>query len=119
MSSVIKNTGYLLSVIRYLFSSLSQKFDKRAISFACLAHIVGWVKRDVGTIYVGFAYFNVPQQSEIASKLANPTRSVAEHRLNPTYDLSFRPIKWIHPFDKKKLVTSFVVNVETFRLTLA
>ncbi len=69
----------------------------RAISFAALAHIVGWVKRDTGTIFVGFAYLNVPQQSEIASKLANPTRSVADHRLNPTYDLSFRPIKWIPP----------------------
>jgi len=29
LSSVIKNKGYLLSVIRYLFNSLSQKFDKK------------------------------------------------------------------------------------------
>ena len=83
----------------------------RAISFAALAHIVGWVKRDVGTIYVWFAYFNVPQQSEIASKLANPTRSVADHRLNPTYDLSFRPIKWIPPFwIRSDEADAFLVN---------
>ena len=54
-------------------------------------HIVGWVKRDVGTIYVGFAYLNAPQKFEIAPKLANPTRLAAYRRLNPTYDLSFSP----------------------------
>jgi hypothetical protein len=26
----------------------------------CLARIVGWVERDVGTIYVGFAYLSAP-----------------------------------------------------------
>jgi hypothetical protein len=62
------------------------------------AHIVGWVKRDVGTIYVGFAYLNASQKFELATKLANPTRLVADRRLNPTYDLSFRPTKWIPPF---------------------
>ena len=67
----------------------------RAIRIAAVGHIVGWVKRDTGTIFVGFAYLNVPQQSEIASRLANPTRSVADHRLNPTYDLSFRSTKWV------------------------
>ena len=67
----------------------------RAIRIAAVGHIVGWVKRDTGTIFVGFAYLNVPQQSEIASRLANPTRSVADHRLNPTYDLSFRLTKWV------------------------
>jgi hypothetical protein len=51
-----------------------------------LAHIVGWVKRDTGTIFVGFAYLNGPQQSKIVSKIANPTKSLADHRLNPTYD---------------------------------
>ena len=71
---------------------------KRAIRFTAFAHIVGWVKRDIGTLFVGFAYLNGPQQSEVASKLANPTRSVADHRLNPAYDLSFRPTKWIPPF---------------------
>jgi hypothetical protein len=55
--------------------------------FHCLAHIVGWVKRAVDTIYVGFAYLNALQKFEIATKLTNPTRSVADHRLNPTYDL--------------------------------
>ena len=60
--------------------------------------MVGWVKRDIGTIYVEFDYFNVPQQSEKALKLANPTRSVADRRLNPAYDLLFRPTKWIPPF---------------------
>jgi hypothetical protein len=67
----------------------------RGIHFAALAHLVGWVKRDIGTIYVGFAYPNAPQKSEIATKLANPTRLVVDRRLNPTYDLSIRPTKWI------------------------
>jgi hypothetical protein len=67
----------------------------RSIRFAALAHIVGWVKRDFGTIFVGFAYLNASPQSEAASKLANPTRSVADHRLNPTYDLPFWHRKWI------------------------
>jgi hypothetical protein len=49
-------------------------------------HIVGWVLRDVGAIYVGFAYPDEFQQFEIATKLANPTRLVANRRLNPTYD---------------------------------
>jgi hypothetical protein len=56
----------------------------RSIHFAAHAHIVGWVKRDVGTIYVGFVYLNAPQKFEIATKLANPTRLVADRRLNPT-----------------------------------
>ena len=30
---------------------------------------VGWVKRDVDTIYVGFAYLNAPEKFEIAAKL--------------------------------------------------
>jgi hypothetical protein len=59
----------------------------RGIRFAALAHIVGWVKRITDTIYVGFAHINPPQQFEIATKLANPTRLVADPRLNPTYDL--------------------------------
>jgi len=59
----------------------------RGIHFAALAHIVGWVKRDVGTIYVGFAYLNAPQKFEIATEIVNPTRLVADPRLNPTYDL--------------------------------
>jgi hypothetical protein len=50
-------------------------------------YLVGWVKRDVGTIYVGFAYLNATQKFEIATKLANPTKLVADRRLNPTYDL--------------------------------
>jgi hypothetical protein len=79
---------------------------KRTIRFAAFAHIVGWVKRDTGTIFVGFAYLNVPQQFEIASKLANPTRVLADHRLNPTYDLSFRPTKWIPPICNLKVTRS-------------
>jgi len=71
----------------------------RAIRFAAHAHIVGWVKRDTSTIFVGLAYLNVPQRSEIALKLANPTRSLADRRLNPTYDLSFKPTEWIPPFN--------------------
>ena len=63
-------------------------FKKQGIHFAALANIVGWVKRDLGTIYVGFAYLNAPQKSEIVTKLANPTRLVADRRLNPTYTLS-------------------------------
>jgi hypothetical protein len=50
----------------------------RDIHFAAHAHIVGWVKRDVGTIYGGFAYLNAPQHFEIVRKLANPTRLVAD-----------------------------------------
>ena len=42
--------------------------------FTAIAHTVGRVKRDIGTIYVGFAYLNSPQQFEIATKLANPTQ---------------------------------------------
>jgi hypothetical protein len=74
------------------------KLPKRGIHFAALAHIVGWVKRDIGIIYVGFAYLNALQKFEIATKLANPTRLVIYRRLNPTYDLAFRPTKWIPPF---------------------
>ena len=55
---------------------------------AALALIVGWVKRNVSTVYVGFAYLNAPQKFEIATKLANPTRLVADRQLNPTYDLA-------------------------------
>ena len=63
------------------------------IHFALLAHRVGWVKRDAGKIYVGFASLVAPQKFEIATKLENPTRLIANCRLNPTYDLSFRPTK--------------------------
>jgi hypothetical protein len=65
---------------------------KRAICFAAHAHMVGWVKRDSDTIYVGFAYLNAPQKFEIATQLANPTRLVVNRRLNPTYDLLFRQL---------------------------
>jgi N-acetyl-beta-hexosaminidase len=52
------------------------KFSKPGIHLAALAHIVGWVKRDVAIIYVGFTYINASQKYEIATKLANPTRLV-------------------------------------------
>jgi hypothetical protein len=68
------------------------------LPFAALEHIAGWVKQDLGTIFVGFIYLNASQQFEIAMKLANPTRLVANRRLNPTYDFSFRPRKWIPSF---------------------
>ena len=55
--------------------------------------------RDTVKIFVGFAYFIVPQQSEIESKLANPTRSVEDRCFNPTYDLSFRSKEWIPLFN--------------------
>jgi len=42
-----------------------EQLSLRGIHFAVFAHIVGWVKRDVGTTYVGFAYFNAPQKFEI------------------------------------------------------
>ena len=58
---------------------------------AAFRHKVGWVKRDVGTIYVGFAYFCASQKFEIATKLANPTNLIVDRWLNPTYDPSFRP----------------------------
>ena len=73
-----------------------RKIDLRGIHYAELAYMVGWVKRNAITTYVGFAYLIAPQKYEIATKLANPTRLVADLRLNPTYDLSFRPTKWIH-----------------------
>ena len=75
--------------------SETQQIMRQGFSFR--HYLVGWVKRDVGTIYVGFAYLNAPQQSEMAAKLANPTKLVTDRRLNPTYDLSFRPTKWIPP----------------------
>jgi hypothetical protein len=59
------------------------------IHFVAFAHIVGWVKRDIGTIYVGFAYLNAPQKLKTPTKIANPTKLVANQRLNPTYDLPF------------------------------
>ena len=58
----------------------------RVIHFATLVPIVGWVERDTGTKFLGFAYLDVPQQSEISSKLANPTGSVADRRLIPTWN---------------------------------
>jgi hypothetical protein len=75
---------------------------KRRLHFNAIAHIVGWVKRDIGSIYVGFAYLNTPQKFKIATRLANPTRLVSNRRLHPTYDLSLRPTKWIPP---KKLIS--------------
>ena len=50
------------------------------------AHIVGRVKREVGTIYFGLAYLSAIQQSELSTKIAYPTRLVADRRLNPTYE---------------------------------
>jgi hypothetical protein len=44
---------------------------------------------------LGSPILSAPQKFEIATKLANPTRLVVDRRLNPTYDLSFRPTKWI------------------------
>ena len=64
-SICVKEAGYLLS---------------------CPAHIVGWVKREVGTIYFGLAYLSAIQQSELSTKIAYPTRLVADRRLNPTYE---------------------------------
>ena len=54
--------------------------NKRCIHLAARAHIVGWIKRDVGTIDVGFAYFKAPAKLVIETKLANPTRLVADRR---------------------------------------
>jgi hypothetical protein len=48
--------------------------QKQRFRLDTLAHIVGWVKRDLGTIYIGFAYLDTPQKFEIATRLANPTR---------------------------------------------
>jgi hypothetical protein len=33
-----------------------------------IGNVEGWVKRDIGIIYVGFAYLNAPQKFEIATK---------------------------------------------------
>jgi hypothetical protein len=43
--------------------------------------IVGWVKRDTGTIFVGFAYLDAPQNYDIVTRLANPTRLVEDYGL--------------------------------------
>ena len=61
--------------------------NKQGIRFAAAAHIVGWVKRDIGTTFVGFADLKAPRQSESASISANPTKSIVDFRLNPTYEL--------------------------------
>jgi hypothetical protein len=61
-------------------------FYLSGISTSLPLRLVGWVKRDVGTIYVGFAYLNASQKFELATKLVNPTILVADRRLNPTYD---------------------------------
>ena len=58
------------------------QYLKRENLFAALAHIKGWVKQDLGTIYVGFAYLIAPQKLKIVSRSANPTRLVADLRLN-------------------------------------
>ena len=50
------------------------KLNKRCIHLVALAHIVGWVERDVGTIYVGFADLKAPPKFEIETKVTNPTR---------------------------------------------
>ena len=65
--------------------------------FGALTHIVGWVKRDAGMIFVGFACPDAPLKFEITTKLVNPTILFADHRLNPTYDLSSWHRKWIPP----------------------
>ena len=84
--------------------------------FAALAHIVDWVKRDAGPVYVGFAYLNAPQQFAIATKLANPTRLVADRRHNPIYDLSLRPPSGYHLFIiqtsqlKRKVISIFTTT---------
>ena len=54
---------------------------QRANPFAVHAHVVGWVQRVTGTVFIEFADLYIPQQFEIATKLANPTRLIANHRL--------------------------------------
>ena len=56
------------------------------------------------------AYLNVSIQSIIASTFANPTRSVADHRLNPTYDLSFWPTKWIPPLKNLRILAQLLAH---------
>jgi hypothetical protein len=58
------------------------------------------LKRVAGKAYVGFAYLNVPQQFQMTTQLANPTRFVASRRLNPTYDQSLELTKKkLWPYD--------------------
>jgi hypothetical protein len=85
-------TSFYKRCFLYWENDVLHELEKRIIRIAALARIVGWVKRDVGTIYVGFAYLNAPQKLEIAKKLANPTRSVANIGLTqPTiYRLGLR-----------------------------
>ena len=62
-----------------------------------LQYIVGWVKRLQPLLLLGSPDSIKNQRIEITSKLANPTKLVADRRLNPTYNLSFRVAKWIPP----------------------
>jgi len=78
---------YRIQNLCKLYSKVGTIYAKEAGNpLRCPAHIVGWVKREAGTIYVGFAYLSALQQFEIATKIANPTRLVADRRLNPTYE---------------------------------
>ncbi len=69
---------------------LTKRKAAKSIVIPINCSIVGWVKRDIGTIFVGFADLNTPQQFEIETKLANPTCLIADPRLNPTYDLCLK-----------------------------
>jgi hypothetical protein len=90
--------------------------NMRGIHFVALAHMVGWVKRDVGTIYVGFAYLNAPPKFEITTKPANPTGLGAVRRLNPTYDLSLRPTKWIAP---KNIISTCAIRCNSLKFIIS
>jgi hypothetical protein len=46
---------------------ITQRVIANRSNISITQYIVGWVKRDVGTIYVGFAYLNAPQKIEIAT----------------------------------------------------
>jgi hypothetical protein len=69
----------------------------RGNHFAAYAHVVGWIKRGDGKIGIGFGYLNAPQMFEIATKSANPTRTVADRRLDPTTIYRLGPQSG-HPF---------------------
>ena len=62
-----------------------QNICKRSgVSTPLPAHILDWFKREAGTIYVGLVHLGALQQSEIATKIANPKNLVAVCQLNPS-----------------------------------
>ena len=75
--------GFLKDILDRIFEMQNKRQAlstqlKTALTYPAFLCIVGRVKRVASNIDVGFAYFDVSQKFEEVTKLANPTRSVAE-----------------------------------------